>query len=465
MRILGATRLSHSTDESTSVERQREQIEAIVKARGDDVVAITEDVDVSGAVSPFKRADLGPWLTEPKKIAAWDCLMIAKLDRLSRSLLDFATLLEWCTANGKIIVSIGESFDLGTSAGRMMANLLATFAQFERETMSERRGAAAVKLRSNGHWGGGAVPYGYRTIKVNSHHELELDPAQQGIVVEIAADVIAGRSLNSIANALNANGTATAQGGRWYASTIGIMMRNPALKGYVMHDGQPVRGDDGMPVRRDAVLDDATWTDVQGKLGAVRRVNRQDGTALLDVIVCAGCGAKLYLSQWMAKGRRQGYYRHAGKTACTAKNIPAARLEELIEERIRIGMEGTHIPVAIDHPAEDNAAELAQVDQAIAEIEHLVTSGTMPPASAARMLGTLEAKRETLAALPQHDAWTEVIDGGPFLEKWDELDARGRGALLRKMGIKARARCTGRKVQVSLNQDAPARLTQLCTSE
>ena len=72
------------------------------------------------------------------------------------------------------------------------------------------------------------------------------------------------------------------------------------------------------------------------------------------------------------------------------------------------------------------------------------------------MLGTLETKRETLAALPQRDAWTEVIDGGPFLEKWDELEARGRGALLRRMGIKARARYTDRKVQVSLNKDAPA---------
>jgi site-specific DNA recombinase len=463
MRILGATRLSHSTDESTSVERQRAQIEATVKVRGDDIVAITEDVDVSGAVSPFKRADLGPWLTEPRKIAAWDCLMIAKLDRLSRSLLDFATLLEWCTANGKIIVSIGESFDLGTSAGRMMANLLATFAQFERETMSERRGAAAVKLRSNGHWGGGAIPFGYRTVKVNSHYELELDPAQVAVVEQIAADIIAGKSLNSIARSLNAQGVPTAQGGTWHSSTLGLMMRNAALKGCVMHDDQPVRGDDGMPVQREAVLGDGMWAKVQARLGPARRINRQDGTALLDVIVCRDCGARLYLSQWMTNGKRTGYYRHNGK-GCPSRAIPAAKLEELIEARIRVGMDGAHIPERIEHPAEDHAAELAQVDTAIAEIEALVTSGAMPLASAARMLATLTAKRETLAALPQRPAWTEVTDGGLFLEKWDGLDARGRGALLRKMGIKARARYTDRKVQVSLNQDAPARLTQLRAS-
>jgi hypothetical protein len=231
----------------------------------------------------------------------------------------------------------------------------------------------------------------------------------------------------------------------------------------VMHDGQAVRGDDGMPVRRDAVLDDGTWAKVQARLGPARRINRADGTALLDVIVCRDCGARLYLSQWMSKGQRVGYYRHKEK-GCPAKAIPAARLEDLIEARIRVGMDGAHIPERIEHPAEDHAAELAQVDTAIAEIEALVTSGAMPPASAARMLATLPAKRETLAALPQRPAWTEVTDGGLFLEKWDGLDARGRGALLRKMGIKARARYTDRKVQVSLNQDAPARLTQLRAS-
>jgi DNA invertase Pin-like site-specific DNA recombinase len=251
---------------------------------------------VSGAVSPFERADLGPWLTDPAKIAQWDTLIISKLDRLSRSLIDFAGLLRWCQAHGKVIVSVSESLDFGTAAGRLMAQILMMFAQFERERMSERRADAAVKIRSNGHWGGGAVPYGYQTVKVNSHHELHPDPAQVAVVERIAADIIAGKSLNAISAGLNASGGPTAQGGRWHGSTLGLMLRNAALKGYVQHDGQAVRGDDGMPVLRDPILDDATWNAVQAKLGPARRINRQDGSPYLGVIICGRCGATLLVA-------------------------------------------------------------------------------------------------------------------------------------------------------------------------
>jgi len=122
---------------------------------------------------------------------------------------------------------------------------------------------------------------------------------------------------------------------------------------------------------------------------------------------------------------------------------------------IRAGMDGAHIPERVEHPAEDNAGQLAQTGQAIAEIEALVTSHAMPPASAARMLATLESKREAQAALPQRAAWTEVIDGGLFLDEWDALDARGRGALLRRMGIKATARYANRALQMTLTQASP----------
>ncbi len=408
---------------------------------------------MSGAVSPFERADLGPWLTDPDKIAQWDTLIVTKLDRLSRSLIDFAGLLKWCQEHGKIIVSVSESLDFGTAAGRLMAQILMMFAEFERERMSQR---AAVKIRSNGHYGGGSTPYGYRTIKVNSHHELEPDPAQVAVVEQIAADVIAGKSLNSIAQALNASGRPAAQGGRWHGGTLGIMMRNPALKGFVMHDGQPVRGEDGLPVRRAAVLDDATWDAVQAKLGAVRKVSRQDGSPYLGVIVCGACGAQLYLSQWMSAGQRRAYYRHAGN-GCPVKNISAAKLEAIMDLRIKQELGATRVLEPVEHPAEDHTAELAQVEQAIADIENLVTSGAMPPASAARMLGTLEGKRATLAALPQREAWTEYLDGGSFADRWTDLeDDADRGALLRQMGVKIAASMEGRKVTAAVAAGQPA---------
>ena len=132
-------RLSNFTDETTSPERQNEQISLTAKVRGDTITGTAEDLEVSGAVSPFARDQLGPWLTDPAKIALWDGLMVAKLDRLSRSLLDFALLLKWCEANGKTIISVSEGIDFSTSMGRMFGQILIMFAEFERLRMAERR--------------------------------------------------------------------------------------------------------------------------------------------------------------------------------------------------------------------------------------------------------------------------------------------------------------------------------------
>src|SRR4051794_21470514 len=100
---LAATRLSHRTDESTSIERQKEQTSLTAKVRGDSLVFTTEDTEVSGAVSPFLRESLGPWLTDPAKISQWDILIVAKIDRLTRSLSDFDELVSWLDRNNKTL--------------------------------------------------------------------------------------------------------------------------------------------------------------------------------------------------------------------------------------------------------------------------------------------------------------------------------------------------------------------------
>src|SRR5579875_575532 len=104
-RHLGVVRLSRLTDATTSPERQREQIEHAVKSRNDaELVHIVEDLDISGSVSAWDR-DVAPWLTEQAKINQWDTLIVAKLDRLSRSLLDFQKLLVWLREHKKSLIS------------------------------------------------------------------------------------------------------------------------------------------------------------------------------------------------------------------------------------------------------------------------------------------------------------------------------------------------------------------------
>lgn len=155
--VLGAVRLSRLVDDSTSPARQREVISAWASMHGKPVVHVTQDTDVSGRVPARERPELGPWLTNPNLAARWDTLVVAKLDRVSRNLLDLCSLLDWCQDNGKVLVSITESLDMGTPHGRMVVQIIGAVAEFERARIAERRREAADWLRRNGRWGGGVT--------------------------------------------------------------------------------------------------------------------------------------------------------------------------------------------------------------------------------------------------------------------------------------------------------------------
>jgi site-specific DNA recombinase len=425
--MLGAARLSHSTDSSTSVERQTEQIQHTAAARGDTLVHVTEDVDVSGAVSPFERDDLGPWLTEPEKIAQWDVLCIAKLDRLTRSIAHFVAVVEWCQANGKTIVSIGDSFDLGTPVGRMVAHILALFAQFERERMAERRKDHTRKAMSQAHWDGRAVAPGYRPVKVGDHWELEPDESKAATINAMAAAIIAGKSARQV-------GT---QHGMDSKGVLSIL-RNQSLRGYVMHDGQPVRGEDGLPVTREAILPDETWTKLQAQLdrnsatGSGSPTKAGSAAMLLGVAEC-GHGHPLYM-QRRAAGNR---YRHRDGVTCACGSFTAQHLEAAMESELLALVGDTEMVERVIIPGENHDAEIKRVEQSVAEIEAAIMSGDMPAASAGRMLGKLESKLEYLRSLPSTpDTTRDILLGKTYAQHWAELDTEGRGAFLRASKVK-----------------------------
>ena len=101
-------------------------------------MALVEDTDTSGVTSCFVRQNLGPWLTDPGLIDQYDAVAVARLARISRSLLGFAELLEWLQARGKSLISVAENLDFTTPHGRMMVSILIVFAAFEREQLAAR---------------------------------------------------------------------------------------------------------------------------------------------------------------------------------------------------------------------------------------------------------------------------------------------------------------------------------------
>ena len=94
-RVLGVRRLSHDTDASTVDRAPGESIEHWARAHGHTVHALTKDTDVSGSIAPQDRDGLGPWLTDRAKLAQWDILCVAKLDRLTRSVATLRLAHSW----------------------------------------------------------------------------------------------------------------------------------------------------------------------------------------------------------------------------------------------------------------------------------------------------------------------------------------------------------------------------------
>jgi DNA invertase Pin-like site-specific DNA recombinase len=201
--VIGYIRVS--TDEQAEsglgLEAQRSAIEGECARRGWDLQEVFEDAGSSGK-SLSRRPALTRALTVVRSGQA-DALVVAKLDRLSRSLLDFAGLMEDARKGGWALVILDLGVDTTTPSGEMIANVMATFAQFERRLIGQRtKDALAVKKRQGVRLG--------RPVMV-----------EKAVAKRIARERRLGTSLRGIAEGLNEDKVGTAHGGdKWYASTV-----------------------------------------------------------------------------------------------------------------------------------------------------------------------------------------------------------------------------------------------------
>lgn len=237
MRVLGALRQSRTRKFSISLEDQRAQITSWAESRGHDVAGFTTDPSTSGSRSAFKRPGLGPYLTEPDKIVTWDILVTTKLDRACRDAADYLKLREWCLANGKAYVSLAESLDDSTPAGRAMGTVVAAFAQFERERASERSAERFAYLTEQGRWPGGRVPFGYRAEQESDGWYLVVDDGGTADVARrMARDAIGGRNNGEIARWLNNEGIPTVIGREWRPDSVRLVLTSPNISGLLDDD-------------------------------------------------------------------------------------------------------------------------------------------------------------------------------------------------------------------------------------
>jgi DNA invertase Pin-like site-specific DNA recombinase len=202
LRAIGYVRVStdDQADSGAGLEAQRRAIRHEALRRGWQLVEIVEDA--ASGKSLARRPGLQEALKAVEGSRA-DTLVVAKLDRLSRSLLDFSALMEQSRKGGWTFVALDLGVDTTTPAGEMMANVLAVFAHFERRLIGQRTKDALAVKKSEG------VQLGRPRRLPESVRMRIRDLREQG------------RSFASIAGELNSDGVPTAQGGRaWYPSTV-----------------------------------------------------------------------------------------------------------------------------------------------------------------------------------------------------------------------------------------------------
>src|ERR1700730_1090161 len=203
-----------STERGISLEAQAEKIRAMALVQGAELSEII--VESGESAKSLNRPGMARLLTMVDG-GTVKAVIVAKLDRLTRSVKDLCELLERFERRGVALVSVAESLDTGSAAGRLVLNIMAAVSQWEREGIGERTRDAMRHKRSNGERVGN-IRFGYRLAPDGVH--VEPEPTEQTAIAAIRELRAEGRALRRIAMDLNRRGWRTRKGSEWRLESV-----------------------------------------------------------------------------------------------------------------------------------------------------------------------------------------------------------------------------------------------------
>ena len=336
--------------EFNSLDAQREACEAYVRSQKHEgwsvLPQLYDDPGYSGGT--MERPALKRLLAD---IAAHriDAVVVYKVDRLTRSLADFAKIVEVFDAHGVSFVSITQAFNTTNSMGRLTLNVLLSFAQFEREVTGERIRDKIAASKKKGLWMGGLPSLGYDV----KDRKLVVNETEAATVRMIFRRYLELGSVRALKAALEEEGVVSklrtaadggAYGGKSFSrGALCLMLQNPIYRGEIVHKGTAYSGEHA------SIIDEDLWSSVQRRLEAngVERREKQDAGApnFLTGILIDASGEPMTPTHAVKKGVRYRYYvsRHLvtgtrgdeGNGRTSGQRIPAANLEGLVLQRLR----------------------------------------------------------------------------------------------------------------------------------
>ena len=313
--------------EFNSLHAQREACESYIASQRSEGWVLIRDRYDDGGISggTLERPGLQR-LLEDIEDGLVDVVVVYKIDRLSRSLSDFAKLVEVFDRNGVTFVSVTQSFNTTTSMGRLTLNILLSFAQFEREVTAERIRDKIAASRRKGMWMGGFVPWGYDV----RNRKLVVNPTEAAVVRSIFERFVATGSATVLARELRQEGIRTQRGSPIEKKLLYRLLSNRVYIGEAVHKGQSYPGEHA------AIIDRELWDRVHAILRESPRTRasrtRAQTPALLKGLLFGPGGAAFSPTHTRKRERLYRYYvsqavlKH-GREACPIGRVSAGEIE------------------------------------------------------------------------------------------------------------------------------------------
>jgi len=332
--------------EFNSLDAQREACEAYVQSQKAEGWLLVPDHYDDGGFSggTLERPALKRLLAdiEANRI---DVIVVYKIDRLSRSLMDFARLVEVFDRKGVTFVSVTQSFNTTTSMGRLTLNVLLSFAQFEREVIGERIRDKFAASRRKGMWMGGWAPLGY-DIK---DRKLIVNGIEARLIQSIFERFGRGVQPAVLITQLQQEGTFNKQGKPIDKGYLYRVLNNRVYLGEAVHKGE------SFPGEHQAIIAPELWDRVHNLIAPDHRARSKRRTvqtpALLKGLIFGPDGSALTPTYTRKSGRLYRYYVanapiRVGTTASPIQRIAAAQIEAAVVAQVRSLLQSPEIIVA-----------------------------------------------------------------------------------------------------------------------
>lgn len=364
-----------------SLDAQREACEAFIKSQQHEgwklLPTFYDDGGYSGG--NMERPALKQLLTDidQKKI---NVVVVYKVDRLTRSLADFAKIVEQFDAKGVSFVSVTQQFNTTSSMGRLTLNVLLSFAQFEREVTGERIRDKIAASKAKGMWMGGTPHMGY----IAHERTLKIDEEQASLVRHIYERYLALGTVRLLKKELDLQGISTPKrftsterqfGGRPFSrGHLYKVLTNPVYIGKIVHHDQIYEG------QHPAIIEIDAWDQVQAQLlsnrqSETKRRSTPSDSLLLGLVVDES-GHRLIPSHSQKRSKRYRYYVSEPliiedrQSAPEAIRIPAPELETLVISQLKDWLANESALLKILNPKANQIQELSNTIKQQQELLH-----------------------------------------------------------------------------------------------